>query len=110
AFRLQPRFIRPDFASLKYTILTGVAPGVFFCRYIMTCDALRRQAEPDAARVVDEMVGQEDAGGLGWSCRVCACWAACSLAGFAVAAFRNPGVVPCASSSRRSAARCRSRR
>ncbi|CAK0859372.1 unnamed protein product, partial [Prorocentrum cordatum] len=56
AFRLQPRFIRPDFASLKYTILTGVAPGVFFCRYIMTCDALRRQAEPDAARVVDEMV------------------------------------------------------
>lgn len=102
AFRLQPRFVRPDFSSVKYTIVTAVVPGSLFCRYIMTCDALRREAEPAAAGLLDETIGQEEALGLSWSCRVCACWAACSLAGFAVAAFRNPGVVPSCGPSDRS--------
>mmetsp|Transcript_80520 Transcript_80520/g.142067 ORF Transcript_80520/g.142067 Transcript_80520/m.142067 type:complete len:297 (+) Transcript_80520:68-958(+) len=69
-FRRQPRFIRPDLASLRRTLLFTLAPASYFLGHVL----------PKATRA-----------GQALSCSV---WALLCLTALAAAAFRNPGVVP----------------
>ncbi|CAJ1341186.1 unnamed protein product, partial [Effrenium voratum] len=72
----QPRFIRPDMASLKRTVLGVILPACYFLARIL----------PRAKRYEAQSVWPTSA--------VCSAWAFLSVFALAAASCRNPGVVP----------------
>ncbi|CAE7239297.1 PAT07 [Symbiodinium sp. CCMP2592] len=77
ALSRQPRFVCPDVASLKRTVLCTVIPSLYFLGHVLpTCS--RDEAVSDA----------------GASAVVCTIWAALCVFALGAAACRNPGVVP----------------
>jgi len=77
AFRIQPRFVKPDFKSLQWTVLSTVLPGTFF-----------------VSRLLPRSFPCGQAMQRRWHCGVCLLWACGALLGLVVASCRNPGVVP----------------
>lgn len=77
AFRIQRRFIQPDWSSLRWTALCIMAPTACFLRWIML-PASRGNAEGATTR----------------SCALCCFWGAVALGALCAASFQNPGVVP----------------
>lgn len=69
-FRKQPRFVCPDFVSLRRTLLGTVVPALYFLRWVLPL------AVSEAGKAT------------------CSLWAGLCMVSLASAAFRNPGVVP----------------